>query len=340
MKTDGAFLRYIPLLTGCLFVLSVSLISCVRDNVVFYYTEAGKGIDSDVVEWRRMHNEWIFKNLKWSYFWSDSIKDSTCYDFTIDPIVFFYSLKSSIDRFSFVEYNESYKPVTKAVDVNETVSLDTVYKVNGKDVGYFVYNSFETEADITDVALIFKKKRIKELIVDLRNNGGGLVKTCIYLSSIIVPERHLGSLFCTYKYNNQLSDYYNEQSGSPYRASFFKDDIITRNRNLRLNRVLFLTGERSASCSELIINCLKPYMDVVTIGETTTGKDVGMTQISDNRYRYVLYPITFRTYNAHNDSVPMTGIIPDIYVKDSLRYKIGEIDEPLLSTALEYIKNN
>lgn len=334
-NTYYAFTRW------CL-LLSVLFDSCQKENhVVFYHNDYEIGIDTELVDWRRDQNRWIFDKLKWSYFLTDSIRDSSYYDFSIDPLDFFNSIKASNDRFSFATINDDYRPdKTKAYSIKKTISLDTIYVINGIKIGYFIYNEFESEADVTDVVLSFQKNGINELIVDLRNNSGGLVNTCIYLSSLIVPIQHLGKLFCTYKYNSYLSEYNMEQYGSPDIKSYFKEDIITKNRNLGLYRVLFLIGNRSASASELIINCLRPYMTVVTIGETTTGKDVGMMPISSSRYKYTLYPITFRTYNAFNDSVPMTGLEPDYFVEDSQKIMLGQIDEPLLSRALEYIKTN
>lgn len=79
-------------------------------------------------------------------------------------------------------------------------------------------------------------------------------------------------------------------------------------------------------------------MTVVVIGLTTTGKDVGMTPLMSQRCKYVLMPITFRTYNAVGVPVPMTGIVPDIlYEEDSITGRIGDVNETLLGRALEEI---
>src|SRR5690606_17670744 len=48
---------------------------------------------------------------------------------------------------------------------------------------------------------------------------------------------------------------------------------------LGLNNIFVLTGYQTASASEALINCLDAYIDVVTIGQTTLGKDVGSVTI-------------------------------------------------------------
>ena len=45
--------------------------------------------------------------------------------------------------------------------------------------------------------------------------------------------------------------------------------------SLNLNKVYIITSNRSASASELVINGLSPYIDVVQVGDNTYGKNVG-----------------------------------------------------------------
>ena len=78
-------------------------------------------------------------------------------------------------------------------------------------------------------------------------------------------------------------------------------------------------------------------MEVTTVGTTSCGKDVGSYTIADNRYKYQLQPITFRYYNALNDSTPIVGIKPNIVIEDDLNHERGDVNEALLKAAINYL---
>lgn len=297
-------------------------------------------INYDELKWRQDQNSWIFSQMKEHYFWSEQLNDSLSYDFSLEPGVFFESMLVDEDRFSYCFYNEEYIADTKGQNLNETVSIDTVFLYKNflrtRKIGYFVYDAFNSEADITDIILKFNRSGLDDLIIDLRDNPGGLVATGIHLASLI-SENTVGELFCKFRYNQNLTEKLYKETGSKYEFFYFKNDSATRNRNLHLSRVFFLVNSKSASCSELIINCLRPYMEVIAVGETTVGKDVGMYAIKNNRYKYVLEPITFRTYNAQGDSVPQTGIIPDILVKEKGNQFVPSLNEPYIKSVIDYI---
>lgn len=282
-------------------------------------------------------NQWIYTVMKEYYLWNYRLKDSLQYNYSLEPSVFFESMRVEGDRFSYWEVNDDYV-ITKGVNLNETVRLDSIYTVGDRSVGYFYYTEFATEADVTDIILKFQD--VDEVIVDVRDNPGGLIYTCRYLSSLLIPEEAANKVFCSYEYNPTISARNKLETGDERKYDYFLDTPRVEARRLNLDRVYFLTGKWSASCSELIINCLRPYMQVVTIGETTVGKDVGMRTQSSRRCKYVLHPITFRTYNSYDEPVPTTGIVPDIYVEDTNPELLGSTEEPLLGRALQEIINN
>ena len=109
---------------------------------------------------------------------------------------------------------------------------------------------------------------------------------------------------------------------------------------LNLQRVFVLTSKNSASASEAAIISMRPYMDVVIIGEQTYGKGVGSWTIRDNRYKYQLQPITMRYHNALMETTPDEGLEVDYYVPDgysTAKKELGDIKEPLLAKALNLI---
>jgi hypothetical protein len=110
-----------------------------------------------------------------------------------------------------------------------------------------------------------------------------------------------------------------------------------------LNRVFVLTSTGTASASELIINNLKPFMNVILIGEHTYGKNVGSFTITDNtkRWNYGLQPITFKILNSLDQSEygTVNGFLPDYALLDDvLPYKLlGDPNETYLNKALSII---
>ncbi|NNE77355.1 MAG: carboxyl-terminal protease, partial [Pricia sp.] len=125
---------------------------------------------------------------------------------------------------------------------------------------------------------------------------------------------------------------------------------------LELNKVYILTTTGTASASELVINGLAPYMDVVQVGDKTRGKNefsVTMVDDRENNYlyspervskissknRWALQPLLGRNENADGFSDYTTGLIPDIELKEDLANLslLGDLNEPLLARALDQI---
>ena len=155
--------------------------------------------------------------------------------------------------------------------------LDTIYTVDDQKIGYVVYHFFAPgpgsgstayDQEMDAIFAKFKAESINHLIVDFRYNGGGFVSSAVNLASLIAPGVTQNDIFSKTKYNSFLSgfdDFQNVQT--PFRTKAQNLGNI-----LSGNRVYILTSSRTASASELIINGLRPYMDVFLIGDVTTGK--------------------------------------------------------------------
>lgn len=236
---------------------------------------------------------------------------------------------------------------TTKMDNKSTVYLDSIYHINKKKIGYLCYLEFDDVMDLQKVFSSFYAEKIDELILDLRYNPGGYVSTCRYLCNSIVSEVGYGQIFQQYSYNDRLSEVYHKTTGCSKVIENFEfptsDDeyvIGPRLYGLNLNRIYVLTSENTASASEAAIICLRPYMDVVLIGEQTYGKGVGSITISDNKYKYMLQPIVMRYYNANMESTPDDGIPVDVEVSGgyhTIKKELGDVSEPLLSAALKCI---
>ncbi|GHT41417.1 peptidase S41 [Bacteroidia bacterium] len=258
------------------------------------------------------------------------------------------------------------------------IFLDTVYEISNKKIGYLIYNFFAQDngdnslAYVKELNQVFGKlqeQSINELILDLRYNSGGAMSTSVALASMIA-NRPSSDLFAKEEYNSLLDSYLREVGGANYNKTFFQDQIekydmkgtvlerVAINKLTGLNRIYVLTSSnRTASASELIINGLKPYMDVVLIGTTTVGKNVGSVILYERdpqkqkNNTWGMLPIVFKIMNAANSSDYGNGFLPDVEVDEYQElplfplFPLGDTEEVMLRTALTHIgvraeKNN
>jgi C-terminal processing protease CtpA/Prc len=194
-------------------------------------------------------------------------------------------------------------------------------------IGYFIYDSFsgKSSSEIEEAFTYFKSNKIDELIVDFRYNGGG----SLTIASILLDK--LAGYDNDEKLQYTLKD---NTSSIVDKATFMKDD-----NSLDLSRVVFLTSESTASASELVINSLKPYLDVKIIGSKTHGKPVGMhgKYISS---KYIYWLINFSMFNADDEGNYFDGLLVNCKVNDYMNSSRGEDGDIVMNEALYYIKNN
>ncbi|HSU49868.1 MAG TPA: S41 family peptidase, partial [Segetibacter sp.] len=121
-------------------------------------------------------------------------------------------------------------------------------------------------------------------------------------------------------------------------SAFTEDNNTQKFSNtgtLNLNRVFFIVTGSTASASELLINNLKPYMNVKLIGDTTYGKPVGFFPV--DIFNYSIYPISFKTVNSAGNADYYKGFAPDKAAPDGVNKSWGDITDPSLASALKYI---
>ncbi len=215
----------------------------------------------------------------------------------------------------------------KTVVTQPNVSLVQTFNAGGRTVGYFFFQNFITPSfdELNQAFAQLRSAGANELIIDERYNGGGLLSVAQYLGSLIVGNSDAGQVFARLNYNNQHTD--QDQT-----LAF--DNVSGA---LNLNRVVIITTNATASASELLINALKPYIDVVTVGSTTFGKPVG-----ENGFDFcgnVLYPMTFKMTNAAGYGDYFSGFAPTCPALDDLNQPLGSSNETSLATALYYLTN-
>ncbi len=223
------------------------------------------------------------------------------------------------------------------------IFLDTIYELEGQKIGYLSYNQFIHEYDDTlaNVFGEFKAVGITDLVLDLRYNPGGSAGTAILLGSLIARDAVVQQqkIFSKIIWNDEVTQSIIDDEGENSDNLIWK--FIPEANNLNLNRIYILVTSNSASASELVINCLKPYMDVILIGaESTTGKYVGSITLRKQNSEFsnwALQPIVLKMANANGVSDYADGFFPDYIIKDDFKAPLGSLDEDMLARAIELI---
>ncbi|NLI36399.1 MAG: peptidase S41 [Bacteroidales bacterium] len=241
-------------------------------------------------------------------------------------------------------------PASTAVD-NDPVFYSSVIDVNGKKVGYLVYNQFasgphDNYKDHTydnELITLFnsKFKNVDEFILDLRYNPGGYLSCARLLSRLLVPESSKSELFCKLTDANGDITKYNFKdvdNNSDYPLGGFT--------SLNLQRLFVIMTGSTASASEATFNGLTPYMNIIKVGLTSEGKNVGSVNYDgDDKYAWDIQPITFYITSAADNDYS-AGITPDnqkneLNDEDNPNFlALGDENEYLLKTALNIIGGN
>jgi hypothetical protein len=208
--------------------------------------------------------------------------------------------------------------------------LDSVYTINSKKIGYFSFNSFlgDTAEIYNGFSRIFNKftaAGVNDVIIDLRYNGGGYVTVQEKLANWLAPSSANGQLMMKQQYNDKYTQYNS-------------DDNFRKLGSLNLSRIFFIVSSSTASASELLINNLKPYMDVQLVGPSKTyGKPVGFFPIPVGDW--YIFPVSFRTTNKNGEGSYFDGLPVNSQVADGLDKDWGDVEETSLRSAINYITN-
>nr|WP_315203411.1 S41 family peptidase [uncultured Flavobacterium sp.] len=251
-------------------------------------------------------------------------------------------LNSESYTLNLADYNNgAITPNAKSVNLTKTVLnenpilINKVIKNSGHTIGYLMYNGFYPNYDtqLNDVFASLKTQGITDLVLDLRYNGGGSVQTATRLASMITGQ-FTGKVFAKQRWNDKINSFFQTEKPDALNNLFTNTIGSTPINSLNLTKVYILTTKNTASASELVINGLKPYIDVVQIGDITTGKNVGSITIYDsptfgkeNRnplHRYAMQPIVFKTTNANGNGDYAKGLIPTYSLKENIN-NLGEL---------------
>ncbi|AUS04168.1 S41 family peptidase [Pseudotamlana carrageenivorans] len=254
--------------------------------------------------------------------------------------------------------DDSITPINKSIALTKAqydenpIYIHEVLEHNQKKIAYLMYNAF-TGTEAYNQALNrtfgdFKNAAVTDLVLDLRYNSGGSVNSAILLASLITGQFN-GDIFCTEQWNSEIQATLEQEAPEQLINRFVNSLNGASLNSLNLSKVYVLTTGRSASASELVINGLKPYIQVIQIGTTTAGKYQASTTLYDSSdfgrqganpsHTYAMQPLIYKSLNADGETDYFNGLAPALELGEQVNNMgvLGDVNEPLLAAALSTI---
>jgi C-terminal processing protease CtpA/Prc len=251
--------------------------------------------------------------------------------FTVDELSEVNKALNSTEMvdFVFTDFNQQQHSLSIA---KESFAMNTVlhYSIIEHEphtIAYIVFDSFvdASEEELQDAFKHFEENNVSDLIVDLRYNGGGVLDIALMLTGMIGGEKIAGKLITTTTHSDKKKEH-DSSSISEY------DGVA-----LDIDKVYFITTRGTASASEMVINSLYPYMDVVLVGSDTHGKPAGMYILSVKEIDLAIMPVSFINTNSLGFGEYFSGLPVDIAEADDFSHDWGHPDEAMLKAAVNDI---
>ncbi|MBP6764807.1 MAG: PDZ domain-containing protein [Rubrivivax sp.] len=194
----------------------------------------------------------------------------------------------------------------------------------GRKLGYVVVKDMISQALAPmDAAFAsFKAAGVHDVVLDLRYNGGGLVSTGATLASYVAGAQGDNRAYAWLRYSDK-------RSASDQRFAYSNPAAA-----VGLPRVIVLTGRRTCSASEQVINGLRGVgVQVLAVGDTTCGKPVGFLPTSACGQTYSV--VNFESTNDRNEGRYFDGFDATCPVAEDFTADQGGASDPLMAVAAE-----
>jgi C-terminal processing protease CtpA/Prc len=180
---------------------------------------------------------------------------------------------------------------------------------DGTRVGHLTFRSFVSDpvasgqpADLAALRAAFAQfaaQGVRNVIIDLRYNGGGLVSIAELVLNLLAGDQ-AGQVAYSTRFNSSKT------------AQQETRRLVRQPQTVGTLRIAFVVTDRTASASELVINSMAPYARTAIIGSRTYGKPVGQSAFDVAACDFRLRLIAFRTVNRDDDGdyyqgLPYTG---------------------------------
>lgn len=214
------------------------------------------------------------------------------------------------------------------VELEESYAKSSVVQKNGRVFGvinlpkfYIDFEDYDGRNAFTDVAKEIERMKeagVEGLVLDLRNNGGGSLKTVVDMAGLFIKEGPIVQVKSTGKKKEILSD---------------------TDKNIQWDGPLvILVNELSASASEILAAAMQDYKRAIVLGSKQTyGKGTVQNIINLNQFLRgsnefgdvgALKVTTQKFYRIDGGSTQLEGVKSDVVVPDKYSYTdIGEKDQ-------------
>lgn len=211
------------------------------------------------------------------------------------------------------------------VDKSQIVMETVTWEMKENKIGYIAVSQFveNTSEQFNEALTSLSEEGMTGLIIDLRDNGGGLLTSCLDMVSRFVPDE-------------KLIVYTEDKNGN--RTEYNSDSVDVLNIP-----VVLLVNENSASASEIMTGCLKDYGIATVVGETTYGKGIVQNIMPLPDGSAVKMTVS-QYYTPNGNDIHEVGIAPDVTVEMSEEEWAAAQDDvqkdTQLQKALEILNGN
>jgi hypothetical protein len=211
--------------------------------------------------------------------------------------------------------------------------LDTLASPSGK-LGYLLFNSHVTDAEdkLVEAMNAFKTQGVRNLVVDLRYNGGGYLSIANALAaSVAGSARAVGQIFEMALFSDKRSA---ENYAMPFSLTGLGNQVYP---SLNLSKIYVLVTGSTCSASESFINGLRGIdVEVELIGSTTCGKPYGFYPQDNCGITYAAMEL--EGVNAKGQGGYADGMAPQCAVNDDLTHPLGDPAEGMLSVVIKRLQ--
>lgn len=202
---------------------------------------------------------------------------------------------------------------SKIFDVNITrrmISLTTVNFQKIGDIGYINITQFDrkTDKEFIEQYENLKKQNVKSIVLDLRNNPGGLLDSTVKIADYLLPQ---GVIVKTVDKNK-------------------KEDVQKSDSSEQNLPMVVLVNGSSASASEILTGALKDYKKATIVGEKTFGKGIVQTIIPMEKGEGLKLTIS-EYFSPNGNKIHKQGVKPDVEIK---------LDEKAKGIGVEFMKED